>query len=173
MKHLHIYSATAIMFALNLSMTQSANAHVIFNEMEAPAKAFHTAQLRVMHGCAGSPTTSVTINIPDGVTRVTPRALTGWNVSINMKKLETPMTLHGFEVTETVGSITWSGGRFEDFAYEQFEMRMMMPDKPGLRLEFPVHQKCETGELHWNQIAKPDADPWSLDEPAPFITLIP
>ena len=90
-----------------------------------------------------------------------------------MVTLDKPILLHGFEVTDVVGSVTWSGGTFPDYAYEQFEIRMMLPDTPGERLDFPVHQGCETGELNWDDIAGHDEDPWALKEPAPFIFLEP
>lgn len=149
----------------------SAEAHVVFNEMEADAGGFHTAQLRVMHGCDGAPTTKVRIEIPDGVTRVTPRVVPGWTVDVEMKTLDEPILLHGFEVTETVGALTWSGGSFPDYAYEQFEFRMMMPEASGARLDFPVRQFCDEASLHWDDIAAENEDPWTLDEPAPFIRL--
>lgn len=151
----------------------SAEAHVVFNDMESSAGTFHTAQLRVMHGCDGQPTTQIRVEIPDGITRVTPRAISGWSVEVEMKTLDEPVLLHGFEVTETVGAIVWSGGSFPDYAYEQFEFRMMMPDEAGTRLDFPVQQICETAKLEWDDIAAEDQDPWSLDEPAPFIRLTP
>ena len=156
-----------------LSIASSAQAHVVFNETEAAAGAFHTAQLRVMHGCDGEPTNRVTVIIPEGVTRVTPRAISGWTVEVSMVTLDKPILLHGFEVTDVVGSVTWSGGTFPDYAYGQFEIRMMLPDTPGERLDFPVHQGCETGELNWDDIAGHDEDPWALKEPAPFIFLEP
>ncbi|MGB3457174.1 MAG: YcnI family protein [Litorimonas sp.] len=148
-----------------------ASAHVVFNVDEAKAGAFHTAQLRVMHGCEGQPTDRVRIVMPDGVTRVTPRVVSGWDISVEMRTLDEPILLHGFEVEEVVGALIWSGGSFPDFAYEQFEFRAMLPDEPGRRLDFVVNQGCGDLRLDWDDIAAPDADPWALDEPAPYITL--
>ncbi len=163
----------SLFFAVSAGLLASqAQAHVVFNHMQAEAGDFHTAQLRVMHGCDGAPTTSVRIDMPDGVTRVTPRALTGWTVEVEMKALDEPVMLHGFEVTETVGALIWSGGSFPDYSYEQFEFRMMLPDRPGARLDFPVHQYCGEKSLRWDDIADEAVDPWSLDEPAPFIRLL-
>ena len=164
------YFALAASAAL---LAGGAKAHVVFNDMEAQAGDFHTAQLRVMHGCDGAPTTKVRVEIPHGVTRVTPRVVPGWTVEVEIKTLEEPILLHGFEVTETVGALVWSGGSFPDFAYEQFEFRMMMPDAPEARLDFPVQQFCDEASLHWDDIADENEDPWSLDEPAPFIRLTP
>lgn len=153
-------------------LASAAEAHVVFNDMEAVAGDFHTAQLRVMHGCDGAPTTKVRIEMPDGVTRVTPRVVPGWTVDVEMKTLDEPILLHGFEVTETVGALTWSGGSFPDYAYEQFEFRVMMPEASGARLDFPVRQFCDEASLHWDDIAEDSEDPWTLEEPAPFIRLV-
>ena len=152
-------------------LSGQASAHVVFNAYEAQAGAFHTAQLRVMHGCDGRPTDNIRIVMPDGVTRVTPRVVPGWDVSVEIRTLDEPILLHGFEVTEVVGALVWSGGSFPDFAYEQFEFRAMLPDEPGRRLDFVVNQKCGDLMLNWDDIAAPEADPWALEEPAPYITL--
>lgn len=148
-----------------------ASAHVVFNADEAEPGTFHTAQLRVMHGCEGQPTDHVRIVMPDGVTRVTPRVVPGWDISVEMRTLDEPILLHGFEVHEVVGALIWSGGSFPDFAYEQFEFRAMLPDESGRRLDFVVNQGCGDLRLDWDDIAAPDADPWALEEPAPYITL--
>jgi len=171
-----MFSATKkclIAFGVCLLSVPSSYGHVVFNEIEAKAGAFQTAQMRITHGCSGNPTTSITVTIPDGVTRVTPRAMTGWTVEVGKRKLDKPVMLHGFEVDETVGSLTWSGGSFPDHTYEQFEFRMMMPKTDGAILHFPVHQKCKQGEIMWNEIPEPGQNPYELDEPAPFIKVIP
>lgn len=160
--------------AVNAALLASAaEAHVVFNDMEAAVGDFHTAQLRVMHGCDGAPTTKVRVEMPDGVTRVTPRVVPGWTLEVEMKTLDEPIMLHGFEVTETVGALIWSGGSFPDYAYEQFEFRMMIPDAPGTRLDFAVRQFCDEASLHWDDIAAENEDPWLLHEPAPFIRITP
>lgn len=162
-----------IILGVHLLSAPSAYGHVVFNEIEAKAGEFQTAQMRITHGCSGNPTTSITVTIPDGVTRVTPRAMTGWTVEVGKRKLDKPVMLHGFEVDETVKSLTWSGGSFPDHTYEQFEFRMMVPNLEGAILRFPVHQKCTEGEITWDQVPKANQNPYELDEPAPFIKIIP
>ena len=155
-----------------LSALSPAQAHVVFGSPNAKAGAFHVADLRIFHGCEGSPTTEVTLTIPDGVTRVRPRAVPGWTVSIEMKQLDKPLMLHGAEVTETVGSVTWKGGSLPDFAYQEFEVHMMMPHHAeGGALSFPVTQLCEKGRLDWTEKALDEATFRTLEAPAPYITL--
>jgi periplasmic copper chaperone A len=152
-------------------LAPAAQAHVVFNQTNATPAALTTLELRVTHGCDGSPTKEIRVKLPEGVTRVTPRALAGWNVAINKRRLATPVVLHGTTVTETIDSITWTGGSFPDFAYQQFEVRAMMPNTPGATLYFPVEQICETGSTSWSQIPATPAGGRALRDPAPSLTL--
>ncbi len=149
----------------------AAHAHVVFDSQTAKAGEFHVAGLRIFHGCDGSPTNTVRLSIPDGVTRVRPRELEGWTVAVEMKTLETPIMLHGFEVTETVDAVVWSGGSIQDFAYQEFETHMMMPDAAGDALSFAVTQLCDEGRLDWDEKALNEEDFRTMESPAPFITL--
>lgn len=148
-----------------------ASAHVVFNQANVAPNALTTLELRVTHGCDGAPTKEVRVTIPNGITRVTPRALSGWQVAVSKRRLPMPVTLHGETVTETINTITWSGGSFPDFAYQQFEIRAMMPNEPGKMLYFPIEQICETGKISWSQIPAAPAGVGTLREPAPFVTL--
>jgi periplasmic copper chaperone A len=147
-----------------------ANAHVVFNQNVLPPATLATLELRVTHGCDGSATKEVRVKLPEGVTRVTPRALAGWQVAVTKRQLPSPVTLHGQTVTETLDTVIWSGGSFPDFAYQQFEIRAMMPSQPNRTLYFPVEQICESGQLSWSQIPVTPAGWSALKEPAPFVT---
>jgi periplasmic copper chaperone A len=161
----------AQMIAVVCLCSTSAQAHVVFNQTNVAPAELTTLELRVMHGCDGSPTKEVRVKIPDGVTRVTPRALAGWSVALTKRRLATPVVLHGATVTEVVDTITWRGGSFPDYAFEQFEIRAMMPASPGTTLYFPVEQVCETGSNAWSQVPTTPAGWGALKEPAPFVTL--
>ncbi|MAP93438.1 MAG: hypothetical protein CMK07_00655 [Ponticaulis sp.] len=153
-----------------LMLTGAAQAHNVFEVNEAKAGSMMIAKLGIMHGCDGSPTTKIVVDMPDGLNRVRPADISGWDVEITMKTLEEPFMLRGFEMWEVVDTVTWSGGSVPDFGYKQFDLWMEIPDLPGTRLDFPVHQYCEEGELHWDDTAPQGADdPFSVPEPAPFI----
>ncbi|MDB5644105.1 MAG: hypothetical protein JWN07_3422, partial [Hyphomicrobiales bacterium] len=49
-----------------------AQAHVTLEKSEATAGQPYKGVLRVGHGCSGSPTTSLSVEIPDGVVAVKP-----------------------------------------------------------------------------------------------------
>jgi periplasmic copper chaperone A len=162
---------TIIAVLAGFAFAGSAHAHIVFKEKSAEAGSNHIASLLLMHGCDGSATVSVRVELPDGITRSRPRILPGWNYEIEMRTLETPVMLHGFEVTEVIGAIIWSGGEVPDDAYQQFDFWVALPDQPGRRLDFPVVQICEEGSHAWNEIAVQDGDPYELTSPAPFIRL--
>ena len=60
--------ATALLsLAMALASASGAFAHVTLEHGEAPANSFHKSVFRVPHGCEGSATIAVRIQIPDGV----------------------------------------------------------------------------------------------------------
>ena len=60
----------AAVAALTLSMANQALAHITLAQTEAAAGSTYKGVLQVGHGCEGAPTTSVRIQIPDGVIAV-------------------------------------------------------------------------------------------------------
>lgn len=156
---------------LSLIMPQAATAHVVFNEAQVKPGELATFGLRVTHGCSGTPTTEIRVHLPEGITRVTPRALSGWDVSVVKRPLPAPVTLHGQTLTETVASLIWRGGAVPDFAFEQFEFRALVPQTPGATLYFPVEQICADGRHDWKAIPATPAEWGALKEPAPFVTI--
>ncbi|MCI4645965.1 MAG: YcnI family protein [Hyphomonadaceae bacterium] len=144
-------------------------AHVTFETKSVEAGAMQVAGFRVFHGCDGSETVEVSIEIPEGLKQVRPRNLAGWRVSIEKQALEAPYMLHGMEVTERVSRITWSGGTLPDFAFQKFEFNARFPDRAGETLYFPVRQTCVEGGLNWVS----HAGPHEAEFPAPRILLAP
>lgn len=146
-------------------------AHVVMSNPQILAGQRGETGLIITHGCNGLPTTSVSVSIPEGVTRVLPRALAGWNVRVEKRRLETPILLHGETVTEVTSKITWSGGQLEDALYQSFEFRYSAPDAPGQTLYFPTEQKCEVGGYSWSKVPALGQAWASLDTPAPFVKI--
>jgi periplasmic copper chaperone A len=155
-------------FAVGFALSP-ASAHVVFNQSDVTAGALTTLELRVTHGCDGAATKEVRLKMPEGVIRVTPRALAGWQVAVTKRPLPVPLTFHGETITQTVDTIIWSGSSFPDYAYQQFEVRAMMPNGVGTTLYFPVEQICETGATSWSQIPATPEGWGALRSPAPFV----
>jgi periplasmic copper chaperone A len=165
------FIVTAIVSFLSLGATNPALAHAVINQTTAEPGTLITAEARITHGCAGQATNAVTITMPEGVTRVTPRAMSGWTVAVTMRDLPAPITLHGQQITQTVDTITWTGGSVPDFAWEQFEFRFQAPATPGRVLYFPLVQTCATASERWINIPSTIADWGRTPDPAPYIQL--
>ncbi len=149
-------------------------AHVTANPGEAEAGGFARFAFRVSHGCDGSPTTALSIQIPDGMTSVKPEFIPGWEVETVIGELAEPVESHGETITEGVREVTWAGGPpIPDDQFFEFGLSARMPDgEPGDVVYFPNVQTCEQGETAWIQIPAEGEDGHDLDEPAPGVTLV-
>ena len=123
-----------------------ATAHIGTTPSEAPAGQTTVVGFTVGHGCEGSPTRSVSIRIPAGVTSAKPKPKPGWRITIQRGRLPQPVKdFEGNTVTRGVLSVTWSGGNLPDAYYDTFELRLGMPNTPGKTLYFPTVQRCARG----------------------------
>jgi uncharacterized protein YcnI len=158
---------------LLLLAPQMVSAHVTLETQEAQPNASYKAVLRVGHGCEGSPTTAVRVQIPEGVIAVKPMPKTGWQVDTVKDKYERPYDYFGTELTEGVREIAWSGGELPDDFYEEFTFVGRLTDfAPDTVLYFPTVQECAVGAHRWIEIPAAGQDPHDLDEPAPEVTII-
>jgi uncharacterized protein YcnI len=140
----------AIALAL-AAFAPGAGAHIVLEQKSAPASSYFKATFMVGHGCMGSPTTSITIRIPDGIVNIKPMPKPGWTVQTRVETLPKPYELHGKTFTEGVTEVTWKGGPLADANYDEFVMLTRMPDAPGTHY-FRIIQGCEQGETHWEEI---------------------
>lgn len=144
-----------------------AAAHVTATPNEANSPFFRTA-FRVGHGCDGAATTTVRIQIPDGVTTARPEVVPGWEVEITpVETGEEEGDGHGSAVP--VAEVAWVGGNLPDSQFQEFGLSVRIADDAPEVLYFPTIQECEEGEHRWIEI--PDSvDGWGdLDEPAPYV----
>jgi uncharacterized protein YcnI len=149
-----------------------AAAHVTLERQEAAPLERYKALLRVPHGCAGSPTVAIRVQIPDGITTAQPMPKPGWEVEIVREALAEPISDgHGGEITERVAEIHWTGGSLPDDFYDEFVFRTRLPDTPGATVHFPVVQECEEGVHRWIEVPAEGQDPGDLPEPAPAVVL--
>ena len=98
----------------SILISSSAFAHVTVETNNKTAGGYAKLTLRVPHGCDGSPTTAITVQIPENSLSVKPQVHTGWKITTKKVKLAKTITSHGKEITETIGEVTWSGGVLSD-----------------------------------------------------------
>lgn len=148
--------------------------HITLETQEAAADSYYKAVMRVGHGCEGSPTITVRIQVPEGVTAVKPQPKQDWQLQIVKAKLDKPITdSHGKEITERISEIVWTGGKLPDEYYDEFVMRVKLPNKAGETLYWPTVQECEKGVHRWIEIPEAGKNADAYEEPAPQLILLP
>jgi uncharacterized protein YcnI len=110
--------------------------------------------------------------IPEGVTSVKPRVLSGWIITPLYRPLNPPVTLYGKKINQTVDSISWTGGNVPDNQFEDFSISMRLPAAAnGTILYFSVYQSCGKNQsIAWDQRPGPTGEEPSV--PAASLTLI-
>ncbi len=100
--------------------TGAACAHPTLERQEATIGAPYKAVVRVPHGCEGSPTVRVRVQIPEGVIGVKPMPKPGWTIETTRGAYaEAHPYYHGAVLKEGVREIVWNG-RLADDNYDEF-----------------------------------------------------
>jgi uncharacterized protein YcnI len=161
-------------FVATAIAASSANAHVTLENRQAAPGSYYKAVFAVPHGCAGSATVKIRVQIPEGVIAVKPMPKAGWSVETIKGKYSTSYELHGTTISEGVREVAWSGGKLPDDNYDEFVLSTFLTGrlKPNTTLYFPVVQECEQGTNRWIDIPS-EGKPAEGKSPAPGVRLIP
>lgn len=140
----------------------AASAHVgVDADGDAVAGGQATLTFGFNHGCDGSATTGLSIEMPDGLSGVHPIAGAGWAVDIE----------RGGEAGR-VSTVTFTAETpIPDAARGEAELLVGFADDAADALAFPVEQVCEDGSIAWSEVAADGEDPHDLDAPAPVLEL--
>lgn len=128
-----------------------ASAHAVLDQTTAESGSYYQGEMRIGHGCDGSDTVKVTIDIPDGFYGAKPKPKAGWQIDIVKADLEKPYESHGKWVHRDVRQISWYGNTLADAHFDEFEFTGQIGVGNTEKLYFPVRQECVVGELNWNQ----------------------
>lgn len=157
--------------AASLAGAAPALAHITLADPQATTGAYYTSAFKVTHGCAGSATTALRIEVPEPIAIAKPQPKTGWTIEIEHAPLAQPVKGEGGQVsTQRVTAITWRG-RLSDDNWDQFGFFAKLPDAPG-KLYFPAIQTCEQGEQRWIEVPTP-GQTGRLAHPAPGLIIAP
>lgn len=138
-----------------------ANAHVTVQPSEAIVGSFSRFVVRVPTE-RDVPTIEITVDLPP-LAFVSFEPKDGWTRSEEMVELDDPIEAFGQEITETVGSVTWTGGTIGPGEFDEFGFSARMPEEET-SLEFKATQTYRGGEVvEWVGAA-------DSDEPAAFVT---
>ena len=160
-------SATLV---LGLFAATPALAHVTLKTQQAQANSLYRATFRIPHGCDGASMTRFIVRLPDSVTEARPMPKAGWTLR-TVPRGEAP---DGHGAVPPLAEIIWEGGRLEDAHYDEFVVRLRLPDRPGELFYIPVVQECEDGKTAaWVEIPEPGVRITQYRYPAPAVRLAP
>lgn len=136
----------------------AASAHVTVTPSGTAAGSYTVLTFAYSHGCEGSPTTAIAIDIPESIASVSPTL----NPNHTIEKVA-----DGDRTSQVVyTAITPVPDGYRD----TIELSLQLPeDAAGETLAFPVLQTCEVGETNWNQVA--EAGEEEPESPAPVIVV--
>lgn len=158
---------------LALSVAAPASAHVTVTPNTTSAGAYAVLTFAYGHGCDGSATTRIAIQMPEEILSVSPTRNDFYEVEKVMETLDEPITdAHGNQITERVAQVVYTAKTpLADGYRDTLELSVQLPDAEGETLAFPVVQTCEKGETGWTELAAEGQDPHELESPAPIVTL--
>ena len=86
---------------------------------QAPVGSYYKAVFAVPHGCAGSPTVKIRVQIPEGVIGVKPMPKPAG--TSRRSRANTPPNMSFTAAnSEGVKEVVWSGGKLADDNYDEF-----------------------------------------------------
>jgi uncharacterized protein YcnI len=153
-----------------------ASAHITLENRQASVGSYYKAVFAVPHGCAGSSTIKIRVQIPEGVIGIKPMPKPGWNLETIKGKYVAEYEFHGAKLSEGVKEVVWSGGKLADDNYDEFVVSTFLTGglKPNTTLYFPVVQECEQGISRWIDIpAEGRSGHDGGKSPAPGVKLMP
>jgi uncharacterized protein YcnI len=169
-------SKTLWLILMAMLAASPAAAHVYLEGKQATVGSSYKAVFAVPHGCSGSPTVKIRVQIPEGVIAVKPMPKAGWKVDVVEGQYANTYDYHGNKLTTGVKEVVWSGGNLPDHNYDEFVVSSFLTDalKPNTTLYFPVVQECEKGVSRWIEIPAEGAAHSHEDKsPAPGVKLLP
>lgn len=171
-------STTFLIATATLLAASPATAHVTLEGKQAAVGSYYKAVFAVPHGCAGSATIKIRVQIPEGVIGVKPMPKPGWTLDMITGKYAAQYDFHGANLTEGVKEVAWSGGKLSDQNYDEFVMQTFLTDtlKPNTTLYFPVVQECEQGVSRWIDVpaeGQGSGHDHGSKTPAPGVKLLP
>lgn len=166
---LRTLAATAAGTALAVSTAAPASAHVTVTPSTTEAGSYTVLTVSLSHGCEGSATTRVAVQIPEPILSATPTRSAYWEAETTFVELDEPVADgHGGEVTERIDTVVFTTDTpLPDGERDTFEIALKLPETPG-ELVFPAVQTCEKGETAWVEVAASGSDE-ELEHPAPTI----
>lgn len=147
--------------ALALALPLAASAHVHVTPEEVASNGSTRIDFSFSHGCDGSPTTALVVDIPAEAQGAVPVVDGAWTITTEDGESGIPTRVTYTAVTPVPDAYAASVG-----------MNVIFPaSTEGESFAFPVTQQCEAGEAPWVEIAEDGQDPHDLEYPAPVVVV--
>lgn len=150
----------------------AAQAHILLERPQAVAGGYYKAVFQVGHGCSGSPTRGIVVEVPEGVGFAKPMPKPGWTIETDTARLAKPFMTQDGPVTDRVTRVRWVGGTLAANHYDEFVVFTRMPDTAGT-VYWKASQICEQGRIDWVEIPARGKRPSDYEEPAPAVEVLP
>ncbi|MFJ4209025.1 YcnI family protein [Paenarthrobacter sp. NPDC089675] len=169
-------SATAVAggtAALMMAGLAGASAHVGADPNKTAANSYALVTFGIPHGCDTSPTTKVTINLPEELTDAQPTVNPNWTVEKVTETLAAPKKLDdGTSITKRTSQIVYTAKTpLDPHLRDALVLSVKLPDAAGKTIYFPTLQTCEQGQTDWSEIPKDGQSEDDLKSPAPSVTI--
>lgn len=149
--------------AIALGVPLAASAHVHVDPGTASAGSTETLTFAFSHGCDGSPTSALVIDVPEGVGNGTPVVQGGWTITRELSADGVPT-----QVTFT------SDVPVEDGLKATVSLDALFDESAAdTSIAFPVTQVCVDGETAWTEVAEDGQTEDDLESPAPVVEVGP
>ncbi|MBF9127445.1 YcnI family protein [Plantactinospora sp. S1510] len=158
-------------------LASSASAHVTVNPREATQGGYGRLAFRVPTESDTASTVKLEVTLPNDapVASVSTMPVPGWTVSIEKRKLDQPLEVHGSQVSEVISKITWTASANAGIKPGEFqEFPVSMGPLPTVdRMVFRVLQHySDSSTARWIEPpAANGAEP--ENDPAPVLKLLP
>lgn len=162
--------ATAVLVLL----PSVASAHVTVNPDSTAADSYSSLTFRVPTESDTASTEKLVVDLPTDTPflSVTPRSLPGWDVEIEVEKLDEPFEVEGATVDEAPARITWTaekGNEVPPHEYQEFAVRVGALPEEGTEIVLPAHQTYTDGTVvDWDDLVTDDGT--EPEAPAPVFT---
>ncbi|QOT18251.1 YcnI family protein [Paenarthrobacter sp. YJN-5] len=161
--------------ALMMAGLAGASAHVGADPNKTAANSYALVTFGIPHGCDTSPTTKVTITLPEELTDAQPTVNPNWTVEKVTETLDAPKKLDdGTSITKRTGQIVYTAKTpLDPHLRDALVLSVKLPDAAGKTIYFPTLQTCEQGQVDWSEVPKAGQKEDGLKSPAPSVTITP
>ena len=151
-----------------------AYAHVGVTPDTTAAESYASLTFRVPTESDTESTEKLVVDLPTDTPflSVTPRSLPGWDVEVEVEKLDEPFEVEGATVSDAPVRVTWTaekGNEVPPHEYQEFAVRVGALPEEGTEVVLPAHQTYTDGNVvDWDDLATDDGE--EPEAPAPVFT---